>query len=305
MENPNLIESKLSGVLKTFINKLNFYNTKNPLDLSSIKDDYENMTYLELSEACRQVELKMELIKKQYTEKEALKLKIHSLFLINLYSEIMEKINSLIPKNYFNFVEVDCSGPLDYPFSDSFKGIEYEAYLELVSHLNLTNEITKEDFCIELDKIMDPWWGKITPTGFLETKNVEENRKTVISLIYDLSPHKTLLKEICRYIQENYPNDRGLSFVKFLVSWITNKNEQLNPCPPSNQLNSENVCNCNIIGGCEDCLEPLIKDHPAYKDCKEDECRVCSIRDCPHGSADHYFHDGCTICYVDKTDKVK
>lgn len=30
--------------------------------------------------------------------------------------------------------------------------------------------------------------------------------------------------------------------------------------------------------------------------CPNDECMICSIRDCPHNEALHYHHDGCPAC---------
>lgn len=37
--------------------------------------------------------------------------------------------------------------------------------------------------------------------------------------------------------------------------------------------------------------------HPQAKDCEEDECWICAIRDCPHHEPLHYHHDGCPSCY--------
>jgi hypothetical protein len=36
-----------------------------------------------------------------------------------------------------------------------------------------------------------------------------------------------------------------------------------------------------------------IDDHADYNDCKEPECLLCGLRDCPHGEPLHYHHDGC------------
>ena len=279
-----------------FINKLNFYNSKDPLNLSDIEKNFENMTYLELCEASRQIETKLENIKTQYSNSDIIKLKLHSLFLLHLYTQIMGKVDSMIPKNYFDPVEIDCSGPLDYPFSEDFEGIEYEAYLQLFPYLKQINELPKEDFCSEMEKILDPSWGTITPDGFVVTEKIEENRKILISSIYDISPHKTLLKEFCRYVQETHPNERSLAFVKFLVSWLKAKKEQMESELPQRI----SPCSCELIGGCEDCLKPLVKTHSSYQDCKIEECEICSIRDCPHGVIEHYFHDGCPVCFSAK-----
>jgi len=34
--------------------------------------------------------------------------------------------------------------------------------------------------------------------------------------------------------------------------------------------------------------------------CKNDECMICGVRDCPHDEPLHYHHDGCPACYVEK-----
>jgi hypothetical protein len=31
--------------------------------------------------------------------------------------------------------------------------------------------------------------------------------------------------------------------------------------------------------------------------CQNDECMICSIKDCPEDDALHYHHDGCPSCY--------
>lgn len=36
-------------------------------------------------------------------------------------------------------------------------------------------------------------------------------------------------------------------------------------------------------------------DHP--KECIVNECTICSVRDCPFGAIEHYWHDGCPQCY--------
>jgi hypothetical protein len=36
--------------------------------------------------------------------------------------------------------------------------------------------------------------------------------------------------------------------------------------------------------------------HPPASECPEDECMVCSMRDCPHSDPLHYHHDGCGSC---------
>jgi hypothetical protein len=288
--------------LKTFTHKLNFYNLKNPLDLSSIKEDYKDMNYLELSEASRQIETKMEAIKTQYKSNEGNKYRLHSLFLMNLYADIMEKVNSLIPLNYFDHIDVECNDPFDYPFGEKFLGIEYETYLQLIPLFSTQNEFSKEEFIAEMDKIIDPWWGKITSTGFLETENIEENRKIIITLLYDISSHKKLIMEICRYTQETRPNDRGLAFIKFLIVWLTEKKRILE------DPNEEQRCiHGEAYSGtyCVECLKPQIQDHPSYKDCDMEECFICSIRDCPYECIEHYFHDGCPVCNDDENEKIE
>ncbi len=39
-----------------------------------------------------------------------------------------------------------------------------------------------------------------------------------------------------------------------------------------------------------------IWNHPSYENCKEDECYVCCIRDCPYKEPFHHHHDGCPSC---------
>jgi len=36
--------------------------------------------------------------------------------------------------------------------------------------------------------------------------------------------------------------------------------------------------------------------HPHANVCKEDECEICGVRDCPNGNPLHYHHDGCPVC---------
>ena len=325
--------------IQGFVDKLDSYDKNNPLDLSIVTSMYKDMSYLELSEASRQVETKMENSKDN---------RKFSIFLMNLYADILGKLNILVPEGYDDHVDIDTSDhplgairkidPLDYPFGDEFTGIEYEAYLQLVPLLEKSDEMNNTEFEQEMDKVIDNLWGSITPEGFLEQKDIEGNRKKVISLIYDISPHKKFLIEVCRYIQENRPNDRGLSFVKFLVAWINEKKKYLeeynNEEDEDNKENEDNkeeenkeklilvydgpihyhtkekykdvkiICNNEGCGGCcPECLYPLIKDHPSYKDCDDNECMICSVRDCPHEEVMHYHHDGCPVCYYDE--KVK
>lgn len=43
-------------------------------------------------------------------------------------------------------------------------------------------------------------------------------------------------------------------------------------------------------------LSRLINDHPTTNVCPDQECELCSIRDCPFKNAFHYHHDGCPYC---------
>lgn len=31
--------------------------------------------------------------------------------------------------------------------------------------------------------------------------------------------------------------------------------------------------------------------------CKNDECMICGVRDCPYNEPLHYHHDGCPACF--------
>jgi hypothetical protein len=46
-----------------------------------------------------------------------------------------------------------------------------------------------------------------------------------------------------------------------------------------------------------------VPDHPATKDCPDQECLVCGIRDCPHKEPLHYHHDGCPVCSFEENEK--
>lgn len=37
--------------------------------------------------------------------------------------------------------------------------------------------------------------------------------------------------------------------------------------------------------------------HPPTNECDDPECMVCGYRDCPYHCPEHYWHDGCPICY--------
>lgn len=42
--------------------------------------------------------------------------------------------------------------------------------------------------------------------------------------------------------------------------------------------------------------------HPPTEECPDEECQVCSIRDCPSKDPLHYHHDGCTSCWMARSD---
>lgn len=74
---------------------------------------------------------------------------------------------------------------------------------------------------------------------------------------------------------------------------------------------SNNVCNkCSKLD-CK-CIMSLISieenpekcfycdyltTHPIYFDCIEEECLICSVRDCPYKEPLHYQFQGCPVCY--------
>lgn len=43
-------------------------------------------------------------------------------------------------------------------------------------------------------------------------------------------------------------------------------------------------------------LNQVLHEHLATINCQEQECVLCSMRDCPSGSDLHYHHDGCPEC---------
>jgi hypothetical protein len=45
-----------------------------------------------------------------------------------------------------------------------------------------------------------------------------------------------------------------------------------------------------------------VADHPPVDACTEDDCVICSMRDCPEGCELHYHHDGCPYCASAKID---
>lgn len=48
---------------------------------------------------------------------------------------------------------------------------------------------------------------------------------------------------------------------------------------------------------CEDCMFTLAQRHPVA--CREPECLLCGMRDCPLHEPLHYHHDGCPVCVFD------
>ena len=42
-----------------------------------------------------------------------------------------------------------------------------------------------------------------------------------------------------------------------------------------------------------------LAQHPATEECPEDECRLCSERDCPYSEPLHYDYEGCPSCMDD------
>lgn len=49
-----------------------------------------------------------------------------------------------------------------------------------------------------------------------------------------------------------------------------------------------------------DILPELVENHPPppTDECDDQECEICSYRDCPHHDVMHYHHDGCPSCYA-------
>lgn len=45
--------------------------------------------------------------------------------------------------------------------------------------------------------------------------------------------------------------------------------------------------------------------HPATDVCPDEECLMCSVRDCPHGEPLHYHHDGCPVCSVEAAKRMQ
>lgn len=39
--------------------------------------------------------------------------------------------------------------------------------------------------------------------------------------------------------------------------------------------------------------------------CQIEECAKCGVRDCPFNAMEHYWHDGCPICYTISDDYYK
>jgi hypothetical protein len=47
-------------------------------------------------------------------------------------------------------------------------------------------------------------------------------------------------------------------------------------------------------GDCEKCLARLAQKHPHA--CREPECYLCAMRDCPYHEPFHYHQNGCPAC---------
>jgi hypothetical protein len=51
--------------------------------------------------------------------------------------------------------------------------------------------------------------------------------------------------------------------------------------------------------GVDGLTSQILKAHPPTNECPIPECDLCGERDCPHGEAGHYWHDGCPACSFD------
>jgi hypothetical protein len=50
-------------------------------------------------------------------------------------------------------------------------------------------------------------------------------------------------------------------------------------------------------------LLSAVESHPATDACPDQECDVCSVRDCPYHDPLHYHHDGCPSCLTSDADE--
>lgn len=127
--------------------------------------------------------------------------------------------------------------------------------------------------------------------------------KTLLVLVVDLQNYKRYLAQLlCSPQQVTNPANNN-------THSSSNRNEVTSTYPylltrtmPERNM-THNLVRCTSVG-CQECMN-IVLSHPPLQDCTEEECCVCSVRDCPYQEPFHHHHDGCPICHADKNTQAK
>lgn len=126
----------------------------------------------------------------------------------------------------------------------------------------------------------------VTPPSLSSSEMLEDNfvRFAKVLISEEKMSEREMLEKIMREAVEAFfqeiPNSRWEGFT------------------PESRIVVENAIRIAFKHGNQQWFDKIVY-HPQAKDCDEDECWICAIRDCPYHEPLHYHHDGCPACYGD------